>query len=71
MKTFLEILKIILTLIGLGIVGIVGLSAWLWLPIILSCVLHAGPIIVGIGMLISIPLVVATQLFVEAKFESL
>lgn len=70
MKTFLEVLKIILTLIGLGIVGIVGYTAWLWLPIILSCALKAGPIIVGIGMLIGILLAVATQFFVEIKFES-
>ena len=71
MKTFLEFLKIILTSIGLGIVGIVGFTAWLWLPGIVCCIPETSLAIRILSIVVGVAILMATQFFVTTKFESL
>lgn len=64
-----EWLIIILKLIGLGIIALVGLTAWLWLPFIVSSILEASTLATAISMLVGAIAAIATQFFVLGVLE--
>lgn len=66
-----EILTFLGKLIGLGIVGIIGGTAWFWIPVIISNCTNAGDVILFTSVFVSTAISIVTGWQVQFAFERL
>lgn len=66
-----EILVFLGKLIGLGIIGIVGGTAWFWIPGLVANCTNTGDVVLFASIFISAILSIVTCCYVQLTFEHL